>query len=270
VENRNRDGANVQDMFTFNEIISNLSLVELPIKGRSYTWSNMQSTPLLEQLDWYFTTTDWTLSFPNTQVHPLSRPVSDHIPCVVKIDSKIPKAAIFRFENYWIRQPGFFEVVANIWAMNAEGNSARVISMKLKWLRKALKKWKGNISNMDMLINNCNSVILMLDELEEVRALHITEWNFRNIIKNKVNHLLTCKDLLWKNRCTIRWAKLGDENTSFFMQWLQCDTGKTILLDFLSLTVLKFLSMMKKLLFCGRHLERDLVLLPTQLCRKKY
>jgi hypothetical protein len=116
-ENRNRDGANMNDIFTFNEIISHLGLVELPIKGRAFTWSNMQAVPLLEQLDWFFTTTNWTITYPNTQVHPLSRPVSDHIPCVVKITSKIPKADIFRFENYWIRRHGFFEVVANIWAL---------------------------------------------------------------------------------------------------------------------------------------------------------
>jgi hypothetical protein len=28
--------------------------VELPLKGRAYTWSNMQENPLLEQLDWFF------------------------------------------------------------------------------------------------------------------------------------------------------------------------------------------------------------------------
>jgi hypothetical protein len=56
----------------------------------------------------------------------------------------------------------------------------------------------------------------MMDELEEQRPLHISEWNFRNIIKNKLIHVLMCKQDLWKNRCTVRWANLGDENTSFF------------------------------------------------------
>jgi endonuclease/exonuclease/phosphatase family metal-dependent hydrolase len=107
-ENRNREGANLNDMFTFNEIISHLGLVELPIKGRGFTWSNMQAVPLLEQLDWFLTTPNWTILHPNMQVHPLSRPISDHMPCVVKIDSKVPKAAVFRFENYWVRRPGFF------------------------------------------------------------------------------------------------------------------------------------------------------------------
>ena len=52
--NRNREGGNVNDMLAFNEAISALALVEIPIKGREYTWSNMQNAPLLEKLDWVF------------------------------------------------------------------------------------------------------------------------------------------------------------------------------------------------------------------------
>jgi exonuclease III len=52
-ENRNRPGANIHDISTFNEVISYLGLIELPIKGRSFTWSNMQENPLLVQLDWF-------------------------------------------------------------------------------------------------------------------------------------------------------------------------------------------------------------------------
>lgn len=40
--NRNRPGGNVNDMLVFNDIIHHLGLIELPLKGRSYTWSNMQ------------------------------------------------------------------------------------------------------------------------------------------------------------------------------------------------------------------------------------
>ena len=99
-DSRNRPGANLTDIATFSEIISYLGLVELPIKGRSYTWSNMHADPLLVQLDWFFTSSAWTLKYPNTTVRPLSRPTSDHTPCVVSIGSCIPKASLFRFENH--------------------------------------------------------------------------------------------------------------------------------------------------------------------------
>jgi hypothetical protein len=45
--NRNKPGGNLQDMMIFNDIIRHLGMIELPIKGRSYTWSNMQQIPLL-------------------------------------------------------------------------------------------------------------------------------------------------------------------------------------------------------------------------------
>jgi hypothetical protein len=56
----------------------------------------------------------------------------------------------------------------------------------------------------------------MLDDYEEQRPLHITEWNFRSIVKARLHHLLICKRDYWKSRCTARWAKFGNENTSYF------------------------------------------------------
>lgn len=55
LSNRNRPGGNLNDTLIFNDAIGHLGLVELPLKGRAFTWSNMQSNPLLEQLDWFFT-----------------------------------------------------------------------------------------------------------------------------------------------------------------------------------------------------------------------
>jgi exonuclease III len=53
-EDRNR-GGNYNDMEIFNSIISHHGQMEIHLKGREFTWSNMQENPLLEQLDWCFT-----------------------------------------------------------------------------------------------------------------------------------------------------------------------------------------------------------------------
>ena len=81
-DNRNKPGGNCDDMLTFNDIIRAHNLTELPLKGRSFTWSNMQLDPLLEQLDWFFTSLHWTSAYPATEVKPLGKPTSDHTPCV--------------------------------------------------------------------------------------------------------------------------------------------------------------------------------------------
>lgn len=68
---RNRPGADISDMLMFNEAISAPGLVELPLKGQRFTWTNKQFTPLLERLDWFFTSASWTLAYPNTSVSTL-------------------------------------------------------------------------------------------------------------------------------------------------------------------------------------------------------
>ena len=106
LEDRNKPGGNVQDTLTFNDVIGHLGLVELPLKGRAFTWSNMQSDPLLEQLDWFFTSVNWTHAYPNT---PLAKITSDHIPCKIVVSTNIPKTNLFRFENFWPDHPGFHD-----------------------------------------------------------------------------------------------------------------------------------------------------------------
>lgn len=65
-ENRNRPGGDLIEMLLFNEAISALRLVELPLHGRKFIRTNKQHPPLLERLDWFFTSNSWTLSYPDS------------------------------------------------------------------------------------------------------------------------------------------------------------------------------------------------------------
>jgi hypothetical protein len=160
-------------MFLFNEIIGHLGLLELPLKERRYTWSNKQNNPLLEQLDWFFTSTNWISDYPNSMVLPLANTGSDHVPCVVVIDTSMPKTKLFRFENYWVDMLGFKECVSESWSnISHKSSSATIITDKLKNLRYALKKWYVSLARINYLIQNCNKAILILDTMEENRPLY--------------------------------------------------------------------------------------------------
>lgn len=144
----------------------------------------MQSNPLLEQLDWFFSSVNWTLSYPATEVLPLAKITSDHIPCKISIGTSIPRSNIFRFENFWSEHEGFTEVVQSLWLQpQLHPNIANVIVSKFKNLRYGLKKWSKSLSNLKLLISNCNRVILWLDLVEEIRPLYNPEWNLRQLIK---------------------------------------------------------------------------------------
>jgi hypothetical protein len=144
----------------------------------------MQEQPLLEQLDWCFTSANWILDYPNTLMLLLARTTCDHTPCVVQIRT-IPKAQIFRFENFWVDQPGFTEVVHMVWNSDVRANnSVSRVSAKFKLLRRVLKRWAKGLSQIKNQIQECNLVISIMDILEENKPLYLQERNFSIIIKN--------------------------------------------------------------------------------------
>jgi hypothetical protein len=148
---------------------------------------------------------------------PLSRPTLDHTPCMVQIQTFIPKAQIFQFENFWVDQPGFIEVVQSVWQSEIRAsNSATRLTAKFKLLRKVLKRWARGLSRLKDHIRVCNQTLVIMDKLEENRTLFIQERNFRGILKKYILKLLQFQKEYWKQRYTVRWTKLGDESTKFF------------------------------------------------------
>lgn len=148
-ENRNRPGGNIEEMLIFNEAISTLGLTEIPLQGKKYTWSNMQSPPLLEKLDWVFTSNAWTLCYPETSVLGLTREPSDHCPCLVSISASIPRGKVFRFENFWLDCEGFQNILQENWLNHpSQQDIAKHITAKFKVLRSKLKSWQSSLSNL--------------------------------------------------------------------------------------------------------------------------
>ena len=98
-EDRNRPSGNAGEMLLFNEANSSLGIEEIRLHGRWFTWTNKQQPPLLERLDWFFSSSAWTLRYPHTIARSLIIETSNHCPCVIKIKTFIPKGKIFGFKN---------------------------------------------------------------------------------------------------------------------------------------------------------------------------
>lgn len=168
-------------------------------KGHRFSWSNMQQDPLLEQIDWFFTSLNWTSTYPNTVVLPQGKPISDHIPCTVQIESTIPASKVFRFESIWVQHQGFMDVVKASWNKPCyAASSAARLCRKFKNLRYDLKKWSRGTSRLGTLIEKSNLVLASIDELENYRALSIPEANFWKILKAHLLNLLSYQQQYWK------------------------------------------------------------------------
>ena len=123
----------MNEMWLFNEAISSLGLIELPLYGRKYTWTNKQPSPLMERLDWFFTSSSWTTSYPGTSVSTLVMQTSNHWPRNITISTAIPKSQVFRFENYWLQQPSFTQIAQQGWEeIGSQSDKAKTVTAKFK------------------------------------------------------------------------------------------------------------------------------------------
>lgn len=143
--------------------------------------------------------------------------VSDHSPMIVAISTNVPKAFIFRFENYWLMREDFNEVFLENWLPTSEGlDKAKSLTRKLKKLRAALKAWSSKFSNLKKTISNNSLTLQFLDSLEEYRDLSIEEWNFRVVVRENLLALLEQQRIYWMQRGSIKWATMEDAGTKVF------------------------------------------------------
>lgn len=116
-----------------------------------------------------------------------------------------------------MQHPGFFETVQEAWLIPVQGrDSATKLNGRLRNVRRALKHWSRQLSKLSKTIENCQQVLLELDSFEELRALSVSERNFRKILKRHIVRLQDYQNKYWHKRCTVRWIQFGDENSSFF------------------------------------------------------
>ncbi|PVH33721.1 hypothetical protein PAHAL_8G054400 [Panicum hallii] len=196
--NRNRPGADLSEMFLFNEAISALGLVEIPLQGRKCTWSNKQTPPLLERLDWFFTSQSWTNIYPGTSASSLVMETSDHLPCVIAINTNMPKGKVFRFENYLMEHEHFWAVVQHGWSLpTQQTDAAKIIIEKFKNLRRVIRAWQAQLSSLKTNISNVKLIISLLGIIEEFRDLSLMEWNFRDLLEKKLLSLLRQQKIYW-------------------------------------------------------------------------
>lgn len=134
----------------------------------------------------------------------MGRLTSDHIPCKIQIGTSIRKAQIFRFENFWVEHPGFFDLVQSVWSTNVSShNSASRITAKSNFWEQLWKKWSKGLSNLKNWIKNCNIFFGILDALEEQRTLFIQEFNFKRTLRDHTTRLLRYKKEHWKKKDTL-------------------------------------------------------------------
>jgi exonuclease III len=167
-------------------------LLEFKPSNRLYTWANNQSNLIQAALDRFFASVDWEQHFPLSSVQALSRAVSDHPPLVIDTGhvSQFPPK-LFRFEKWWISQPGFTDLVMSVWSAPCPCTTALDIwQYKLRLLRKKMKGWNINVEAANKKLKT--DLLLEFDILyvfSEQNRLSINEKDRLHAVKMQLNSI---------------------------------------------------------------------------------
>ncbi|PWA50906.1 RNA-directed DNA polymerase, eukaryota, Reverse transcriptase zinc-binding domain protein [Artemisia annua] len=170
----------------FNDFVEEAGLREYSLKGMQYTYMvNRRDVCKLSRIDRIFVCDNVFNNWPNACVRALNREFSDHAPLILTLNDTNFGPKPFRWFDSWIDRPGCEEVINSVLVgWSNVGPADTNLMRKLKSLRDRLKVWVQESRRKETE-----------DSLEEIE-------------------LYRSRDLKQKSR--VKWASLGDENTSFF------------------------------------------------------
>ena len=128
-------------MREFSNFISEQGLIDLPLQGGSFTWSNSREVASKARLDRFLFSVDWEDKFPTISQRRMSRVCSDHFPIVLEGGSFHKGSMPFKFENMWLNDEGFVDRVWSWWdSYQVHGAPSFILANKLKLLKKLFEK----------------------------------------------------------------------------------------------------------------------------------
>ncbi|CAM0954217.1 unnamed protein product [Alopecurus aequalis] len=217
VEEKSSGAVNLQMMGRFNALIGDLELIDYPLIGRCFTWSNEREDATMTRIDRILVTEEWEARYPGYQLTPASSSSSDHCPLLLQ-PMEIKHFKGFRFENSWLARDGFLEVVTRAWSKPVAGSDhVQALHIKLSRVSRVLRAWNKEHSKKSRLLSAlANDIIFQFDKAQEERSLSAEEVQLRRDLKARLLGLAAVERARWRQRSRLTWVKEGDASTRLF------------------------------------------------------
>jgi hypothetical protein len=185
VEERRSVGGNsrVAGMANFNHLIDRNSLIDLPLRGRSYMWFRGDGRSM-SRIDRFLLFESWCLIWPNCYQTAWAHGLSDHCPLELSVDEENWGPKPLRMLKCWETFPGYENFVRDKWqSFQVDGWGGYVLKEKFKLIKLALKDWhQCHSQNLSAKISSLKdkildfdlkgeSDLLLDDEVEELHGL---------------------------------------------------------------------------------------------------
>jgi hypothetical protein len=165
---KNNNNLNRRLMGEFRDVVRDLELKELNLRGRKFPWFNEKTQT---RIDRAFCSTEWDLMMPHVYLQALSSRVSGHFPLLLASSATMQRYRGFWFEAFWLKLPRYQEVVTAAWSRHTQViNLFLKLHIKLQHKSKALRAWaRGMIGRNKLLLQAANQLIAIFDVVQEYR-----------------------------------------------------------------------------------------------------
>jgi exonuclease III len=174
-EDKNNQNLDRAMMCRFRRWINDLSLKEISLHGRHYTWSNGQSNPTLVKLDRVFCSVEWEGLFQDCLLHSSASQDSDHCPLILGLHDIKRGKKRFHIETFWTKLEVFQEAVSSAWtAVPAGACPSLTLSAKLKATARGLKGWsEKKVGHVASQLELAKELLHQLEVAQDSRTLTI-------------------------------------------------------------------------------------------------
>ncbi|KAK0599556.1 hypothetical protein LWI29_006326 [Acer saccharum] len=201
----------------FNNFMLQAKVIDIPLRGGDFTWSNNRVGGSWTRLDRFLVSPIILSWFSNFEQIRLPRLISDHHAIGLGAVRAYWGPRPFRFSNCWLEEKSLMEDINKEWVENKIiGSSSSILLFKLRGAKRKIKRWVA--ANM----KDKNSTKELEDRLGniDVEAAR-TGWTdgLRKDRLDAVSDLwkgLRREEQQWKQKSRVKWLLEDDRNTRFF------------------------------------------------------